>query len=80
MLVTSTSHSSVLQTLLRQDDTNGGVSEAFAVEVRYMQSEDSTAEADSHSAWCKCDDIAPFVSRIRVHAPITLPSCTLRLL
>lgn len=42
--------SSGLQALLRQDDTNGGVSEAFAAEMRYMQSEDSTVEADSHSA------------------------------
>lgn len=42
--------SSGVQTLLRQDDTNGGVSEAPAAEMRYMQSENSTAEADSHSA------------------------------
>lgn len=42
--------SSGLQALLRQDDTNGGVSEALAAEMRYMQSEDSTVESDSHSA------------------------------
>jgi len=40
----------VFQTLLRQDDTNGGVAEAVAAEMRDMQSEDPAAEADSHPA------------------------------
>jgi len=40
----------VFQTLLRQDDTNGGVAEAVAAEMRDMPSEDPTAEADSHPA------------------------------
>lgn len=53
MFVSFTFVSAVLQTLLRQDDTNGGVSEAFTIEMRYMQSKDSTAETDSHSAWRK---------------------------
>lgn len=36
------------QALLRQDDTNGRVAEAFTIEMRDMQSEDSTFETNPH--------------------------------
>ncbi|KOX79579.1 hypothetical protein WN51_02845 [Melipona quadrifasciata] len=35
-------------TLLRQDDTNGRLAEAFTVEMRHMQSKDPTPETDPH--------------------------------
>lgn len=52
VLITLTlyTHPLLLQTLLRQDDTNGGLSEALAAEMRYMQSENPTIEADSYTA------------------------------
>lgn len=38
----------VFQALLRQDDTNGGLAEAFTLEMRHMQSKDPTSEANPY--------------------------------
>lgn len=39
----------VPQAVFRQDDTNGGVAEALAIEMRHLSSENSPAKADAHS-------------------------------
>lgn len=40
--------SGCLQTLLRQNDTNGGVTKTFTTEMRHMQGKDPTPETNPH--------------------------------